>query len=218
MKNNFKCIKTILFILGISFLGTSCSSISMPQPTRELISGIYSIRNTRNNIPFVNFFLIKFDTGYIAIDAGFDIIQTENELNKLSISANDVVAVFITHSHFDHIGSISLFKNATIFTGNTENAEFPDIPHIIMSDGEIIQISNISIQSIYTPGHTSDSVSFLINGRYLFVGDSLVNHQNNYDNEMRRISIEKLSNIEGIEYIFTSHHGFTRNISRLLSR
>ena len=217
MKNSMKFLK-ITFIMYISLIVINCSSISMPQPTGELIPGIYTVRNNRNNIPFVNFYLIKINEGYIAIDAGFDSIQTENELKKLDKSANDILAVFITHSHFDHIASLSLFINATIYTGNTENTELPDTSHIIMKDGEIIEFNNMSIQCIYTPGHTIDSVSFLINGKYLFVGDSLVNHSNNYDNELRRISIEKLLIIEGIEYIFTGHHGYKRNVKRALSR
>jgi len=207
----------IFCVLGISLLGINCSSISMPQPSGELINGIYTIRNNRNNIPFVNFYLFKVIEGYIAIDAGFDIAQTENEFKKMNISAEDIVAVFITHSHFDHIASINLYKNAIIYTGNTEKVEFPDLPHTIMLDGEIIEFSNTSIQCIYTPGHTIDSVCFLINGKYLFVGDALIDHQNNYDNELRKRSIEKLSNIDGLEYIFTGHYGFTRNIRKALS-
>jgi len=188
----------------------------MPQPTGELVPGIYAIRNIRNNIPFVNFFVVRINENkYIAIDAGMDSTQSSNELNKINISANNVVAVFITHNHFDHIGSLSIFTNATVFTGNTT---LLDIPHQIMLDGEIMEISNLFIQCIYTPGHTKDSVSYLVNGKYLFVGDSLVNHPNNEDNELRTQSIEKLTNIEGIEYIFTAHHGFTRNVRRALSR
>ena len=58
--------KVIFLILWISLFGISCSSISMPQPTGELIPGIYAVRNNRNNIPFLNFYLIKTKDGYIA--------------------------------------------------------------------------------------------------------------------------------------------------------
>jgi len=185
----------------------------MPQPTGELIPGIYAIRN---NMPFVNFFLVRVDENkYIAIDAGIDSTQSLNELNKINIFANNVVAVFLTHAHFDHIGSLSIFINANVFSGNTT---LLDIPHQIMADGEIMEISGVFIKCIYTPGHTKDSVSYLINEKYLFVGDSLVNHPNNEDNEQKKHSIEKLANIDGIEYIFTAHHGFTRNVRRTLSQ
>ena len=87
-----------------------------------------------------------------------------------------------------------------------------------MQDDEIIELSGRSIKCIYTPGHTSDSVCYLIDGKYLFVGDSLINHPNNTDNELRKLSIEKLAEINGVKYVFSAHYGFTKNVKRVLSR
>lgn len=191
-------------------------------PTGEILSGLYAIRNDRNSIPMVNFFLLQVGEKYIAIDTGSDSIQTENELQKLGISVNDIVAVFITHSHYDHVGSLHLFSNATMYTGNTEFQyaetsrfspvfELPDIPHLIMADGESIELYGRTIQCIYTPGHTSDSASFLIDDRYLFVGDLLVTLNNAQDKELQESSRENVLSIDGVEYIFTGHFGLFKN-------
>ena len=42
-----------------------------------------------------------------------------------------------------------------------------------VKDEEIIKLDQIEIQALYTPGHTSDSFSFLMND-YLFSGDTLL--------------------------------------------
>ena len=181
---------------------TGCRSIQMPQLTGRAIPGIYAILNSR---PYVNFYLLPVGESYMAVDAGVDSAQTAKELQRVGISANDVTAVFITHSHYDHIGALDLFNNATVYTGNST---LPNTHHQIMQDGEIIELSGRSIKCIYTPGHTSDSVCYLIDGKYLFVGDSLINHPNNTDNELRKLSIEKLLELEGIEYVFSGHYGF----------
>ena len=180
----------------------SCLIIQMPQPTGKIFSEIYTILSNR---PYVNFYLLQIGESYMAIDAGADSVQTARELQRLDISANDVIAVFVTHSHYDHISALDLFGNATVYTGNST---LPNTHHQIMRDGEIIELSGRSIKCIYTPGHTSDSVCYLVDGKYLFVGDSLINHLNNTDNELRKLSIEKLLELEGLEYIFSGHYGF----------
>ena len=48
-----------------------------------------------------------------------------------------------------------------------------DAVEIKVKDDEIIEIDNLKIKSLYTPGHTSDSYSFLLDN-YLFSGDTLL--------------------------------------------
>lgn len=192
-------------------------------PTGEIMPGIYAVRNDRNGVPMVNFFLLQVGEKYIAIDTGSDSVQSENELQKLGISADDVVAILITHSDYDHIGSINLFSKSTIYSWDTkfqyaEASRFspvferPDIPHNTMADGEIIKIYGRVIQCIYTPGHKSDSVSFLIDDQYLFVGDLFVSLNNAQDKELQIISRENVLGINGVEYIFTGHFGLFKDI------
>ena len=165
---------------------------------------------------------------YIAFDTSSDSEQTQQALQRLGISTSDVVAVFLTHSDWDHIGSLNLFYNATLYTGITEfqyarrgrglpnlpDFELPDMPHQIMDDWQEIELYGRSIQSIYTPGHTSDSVSFLVDGRYLFVGDLFVSpNLAYYDEELQRLNQEKVLEIESVEYVFTGHFGLFRNVS-----
>ena len=172
--------------------------------------GLYAVRSGGNGFPSVNFFLLKVEDGYIAFDSGANDIQTKNELQKLGVSPDDVIAVFITHGDRDHIGSLSLFNNAAVYTGFIE---LPDYSHEIMSDNEIIDKYGVPIQIIYTPGHTSSCAVYLVDGRFLFVGDLLINpNKARYDKELQRLNVEKALGIDGVEYIFTGHFGLFKNI------
>jgi len=166
-----------------------------------------------------NFFIMQIGDEYVAIDAGADNDETEKALKNLGISATDVIAVFITHAHWDHIGSLTLFDNATIYTGNTEGSDFPDIPHRVLSDEEIIELSGMSIQCFYTPGHTADSVCYLINGKYLFVGDLLVTtndppppNPKRYDKDSQLLYRKVMLEMDDVAYVFTGHFGLFKDV------
>ena len=48
-----------------------------------------------------------------------------------------------------------------------------DAVEIKVKDDEYINLDNLKIRAMYTPGHTSDSYSFLMDN-YLFSGDTLL--------------------------------------------
>jgi len=212
--------KVLIFFLAVVLMVVSLAAIAYWRyvyPTGSVLPGIYAIRTHNNGMPMGNFFLLKIGEKYISIDAGGDNIETETGLRRLGISANDVVAVFITHSHWDHIGSLSLFDNAVIYTGDTEDTGFPDMPHQIMPDGDSIEVSGMTIKCIYTPGHTKDSVCYLVDGKYLFVGDLFVTtndspFEKRYDSNMQLSYRKEMLGIDGVEYVFTSHFGLFKDI------
>ena len=84
-----------------------------------------------------------------------------------------LVKVIDTHIHADHVTGASKLKNNTNCTtimGENSPAETVDLK---LKDGEIIKVDQTQIKALYTPGHTSDSYSFLMNN-YLFSGDTLL--------------------------------------------
>jgi len=84
-----------------------------------------------------------------------------------------LVKVIDTHIHADHITGASKLKQATNCTTIMGEHTPADTVEIKVKDNEIIDIDNLRIKSIYTPGHTSDSYSFLLDN-YLFTGDTLL--------------------------------------------
>ena len=84
-----------------------------------------------------------------------------------------LVKVIDTHIHADHITGASKLKQATNCTTIMGEHTLADTVEIKVKDNETIDIDNLKIRSMYTPGHTSDSYSFLLDN-YLFTGDTLL--------------------------------------------
>ena len=84
-----------------------------------------------------------------------------------------LVKVIDTHIHADHITGASKLKQATNCSTLMGEHTPADAVEIKVKDDEIIKIDQIEIRAMYTPGHTSDSYSFLMDN-YLFSGDTLL--------------------------------------------
>ena len=91
-------------------------------------------------------------------------------LNELDLK---LVKVIDTHIHADHITGASKLKDITKCS-TIMGAHTPaDAVEIKVKDDEYINLDNLKIRAMYTPGHTSDSYSFLMDN-YLFSGDTLL--------------------------------------------
>jgi|TARA_B110000881_G_C18547639_1_gene502143 glyoxylase-like metal-dependent hydrolase (beta-lactamase superfamily II) len=84
-----------------------------------------------------------------------------------------LVKVIDTHIHADHITGASKLNKETNCTTIMGEHTLADAVEIKVKHDEIIKLDNLQIKAIYTPGHTSDSYSFLMNN-YLFSGDTLL--------------------------------------------
>ena len=84
-----------------------------------------------------------------------------------------LVKVIDTHIHADHVTGASKLKLATNCSTLMGEHTPADAVEIKVKDDEIIKIDQIEIKAMYTPGHTSDSYSFLMDN-YLFSGDTLL--------------------------------------------
>jgi len=91
-------------------------------------------------------------------------------LNELDLK---LVKVIDTHIHADHITGASKLKEQTNCTTIMCEQTPADTLDLKVKDEEIIKLDQIEIRALYTPGHTSDSFSFLMND-YLFSGDTLL--------------------------------------------
>ena len=91
-------------------------------------------------------------------------------LNELDLK---LVKVIDTHIHADHITAASKLKNKTNCTTIMGEHTPSDAVEIKVKDDEVIHVDKLEIKVIYTPGHTKDSYSFLMDD-YLFSGDTLL--------------------------------------------
>tara|TARA_B100001113_G_scaffold293147_1_gene249911 strand:- start:248 stop:931 length:684 start_codon:yes stop_codon:yes gene_type:complete len=99
--------------------------------------------------------------------------NVEKYINLLQELDLKLVKVIDTHIHADHITGASKLKKATNCSTIMGEHTPADAVEIKVKDGEKVKIDQIEIKAIYTPGHTSDSYSFLMD-KYLFSGDTLL--------------------------------------------
>jgi sulfur dioxygenase len=84
-----------------------------------------------------------------------------------------LVKVIDTHIHADHVTGASKLKDITNCTTIMGGSTPADTVEIKVKDDEYINLDSLKIRAIYTPGHTSDSYSFLMDD-HLFSGDTLL--------------------------------------------
>jgi len=85
----------------------------------------------------------------------------EQHLAAVLAVADPVALVLITHRHADHTDAVPRFAE---LTGAPVRAADPD--HRIgddgLSDGDQVEVDGLRVETLATPGHTADSVSFLL--------------------------------------------------------
>ena len=99
--------------------------------------------------------------------------NVENYISLLKELDLKLVKVIDTHIHADHVTGASKLKQATNCTTVMGEHTPAETVEIKVKDNELINIDDLNIRSIYTPGHTSESYSFLLDN-YLFSGDALL--------------------------------------------
>ena len=99
--------------------------------------------------------------------------NVDNYISLLKELDLKLVKVIDTHIHADHVTGASKLKQSTNCTTIMGEHTPADMVEIKVKDNELINVDGLKIRSIYTPGHTSESYSFLLNN-YLFSGDALL--------------------------------------------
>src|SRR5258708_19443459 len=94
-------------------------------------------------------------------------LQLARELDLRLVKAVD------THLHADHITGLGSLRDRThCITVMGEQSQV-DVVSMRLAEGDKLTIEGISLDVLYTPGHTDDSYSFRMAAR-VFTGDTLL--------------------------------------------
>lgn len=137
-----------------------------------------------------NCYLIKTPSANVLVDTSSaenrnDLIK---DLLKASLKQKDISIILLTHMHYDHIGNLLAFRNATAYASEKEISDFYKNPAAVTlaempySDIESIktmlrpisEFKNQFFKVIKSPGHTHGSLCFFMpREKILFSGDTL---------------------------------------------
>jgi sulfur dioxygenase len=94
-------------------------------------------------------------------------LQLVKELDLRLVKAVD------THLHADHVTGLGALRDRTHCITVMGERSGVDVVSMRLAEGDKLQIEGLSLDVLYTPGHTDDSYSFLLRDR-VFTGDTLL--------------------------------------------
>lgn len=155
------------------------------------------------------------------------------ELHKRGLQAEYVL---LTHCHFDHVGGVEILQKQGAKVLCSENEKplvgtsadlfglfgAPRVEYQIdetLKDNERRTLCGLTFQTLFTPGHTKGSASYLFaekdGGRYLFTGDTLFAGSIGRtdfptgDIGMLRHSLRRLALLDGDMKVYAGHNEAT---------
>ena len=195
------------------------------------------------------FFYRKGDT-VLMIDAGYNYDRLGEKMRWLGLDPAQIRHILITHQDTDHVGAVEadspgLFRDATLYIGETENRYLtgqtrrrviyhmyclPQVTirnkKVLLQDGQVFEIDGIRVECFLVPGHTWGHMVYLIDGRYLFTGDTIwFGADGGYSfisalAEDNKLAVRSLAALEqklqsrGLQPVFlTGHTGWTDNFA-----
>lgn len=106
-----------------------------------------------------NCYVISHNGNCLIVDPGSD----SREIKQL-VGADKIKGILVTHAHFDHIGALRDFLNMNRRLKIFKKSNLTDLKEVVVEDFKFIPI--------FTPGHSSDSVTFYFEDmNAMFVGD-----------------------------------------------
>ena len=194
------------------------------------------------------FFYRKGDTT-IMIDAGYNYDRLAEKMGWLGIDPKSMHHILITHQDTDHVGAVEadspgLFRNAKLYIGEIENRyltgeerrkviyhlyKLPQVTinneKVLLHDGQVLDIDGVRIECFLVPGHTWGHMVYLIDDKYIFIGDTLwFGADGGYSfisalAEDNKLAVKSLTLLEkklkkrGLHPLFiTGHTGWTDNM------
>ncbi len=130
--------------------------------------------------------LVESDSGLLLFDGGLpqSAALIDANIRSLGFDPMKISAIFVSHAHFDHAGGVAALQRltgATVYSSvegvktlrsgrlqpddpqyaeKVENG-FAAISNVVaVQDGDVLNIDGVSVEAVYTPGHTPGGTSW----------------------------------------------------------
>ena len=131
--------------------------------------------------------LIDTGDGLVLIDGGLpqSAPLIDANIRELGFDPLDIRAILVSHAHFDHAGGVNalqrlsrakvytsasgvtplttgrLEENDPQYVADSGQGSFPAARHVVaVGDGESVSVGDVDVTAVYTPGHTSNGVTW----------------------------------------------------------
>ena len=159
----------------------------------------------------------------VLIDPVFETVERDLKLlNELGLTLKYTIE---THLHADHVTGASRLRTLTgcsCAAPEKSGAAHVDLP---VREGESIRVGGLELQPLYTPGHTDDHYSYLLESdgpARVFSGDALLidgcgrtDFQNGDAAMLYRSVHEKLFTLPGETLVYPGHDYQQRRVSSI---
>lgn len=157
---------------------------------------------------FTYFIYDEHDKVGAIIDPSWDLEKIFELLEKQRIVAKFIIN---THTHFDHVlGNDQLVEITKAAIIQHEKSTLKNDRSV--REGEIINIGQVELKVLYTPGHSEDSICLIVNNDSIITGDTLFvgnigrvdlpgsSPDNMYD------SLSRISKLDGSLVVYPGHN------------
>ena len=185
---------------------------------------------------FTSAVLLTTQQGVVLVDTGInkDSKPVAKALESRGKSADDVVAVLVTHGHSDHIAGLANFPNAAVYAHQQEEAllsESDVVPDHFVADGDVLSFGEVQIEVFHVVGHTEGNMVLLIDD-VLMMGDTAQSYKDGSistvaerysedplvaENSLKELGQRLSSRAEDVSWMIFSHSGPLKGLQPLLN-
>lgn len=207
----------------------------------------YARTTVVEDVAYVSMYLVDAGGGkFVLIDGGVDqkYEVMSAVLAERGATAEDIIAVVLTHAHGDHIGAAYGLGDRPLYAHEDEVAlvQGEAVPSIggpndaglkvtnTFKHGDVLEIGEARLEVFHTPGHTAGNSAFLIDGVLLLGDTAQVTTDDQLTDPPSFFSDDPAQAIESIRALakqiekrpdkptrmMGSHSGSTENIEALL--